>query len=132
MLLKPFKFAALALAGSFIVGGMLFGRDVFSYISSSARTVRTAVKENVPVEFQLRRAKDLVRDIVPEMHANVRIIAQQEVEIESLKADIDQSRRQLADERTRVTKVRDALMTQQASYTFGSFVYTRSQLKEDL
>lgn len=132
MCFKPVKFVVLATAGSLLAGGFLFGRDVFSYISSSAHSVRSVVHESIPVEFQLRRARDLVNDIVPEMHANVRIIAQQEVEIESLKSDIAHSRTQLVEERTRVAKVRDALNTQQVSYHFGNFVYTRDQLKEDL
>jgi hypothetical protein len=132
MCFKAVKYVVMLAAGTALAGGLLFGRDAVSYIRSSAREVRGIVKDNVPIEFQLRRARDLVSDIIPEMQANVRIIAQQEVDIESLKADIDQSRKQLADERTRVGKIRDALLTQKASYSFGDFVYTHDQLKEDL
>jgi hypothetical protein len=132
MFFKPLKYVVLAAVGSMMIGGALFGREVFSYISSSARSVRSVVQDSVPVEFQLRRAKDLVADIIPEMQANVRLIAQQEVEIDSLKADIDQSHKSLSDERTRVARLRDGLATSNASFTFGGFVYTRQQLKEDL
>lgn len=132
MILKLAKWTVLGLAGLGIAGGLLFGRDLCSYVTSSARSVRCAVKDSVPVEFQLRRARDLVDDIVPEMQANVRVIAQQEVEIESLKKDIDQSERALADEKARVAKIRDCLVTQQASFTFGAHAYTREQVKEDL
>lgn len=132
MCLKPVKFIVLSVAGALLLGGILFGRDLFSYISSSASSVRAVVKESVPVEFQLRRARDLVNDIVPEMQANVRLIAQQEVEIASLKADIDQSHRAIGDERVRVTRLRDGLDTAQTSFTFGDFVYTREQIKQDL
>jgi hypothetical protein len=132
MFFKPVKFVVLTAAGTLLVGGLLFGREVFSYIHSSANSVRVAVKESVPVEFQLRRAKDLVNDIVPEMHANVRLIAAQEVEIAALKADIDQSRRQINDERTRVAKLRDGLNTAHTSFTFGDYCYSRDQVKSDL
>jgi chromosome segregation ATPase len=132
MCFKPLKYVAIATVGSMMLGGALFGREVFSYISSSARTVRSAVQESVPVEFQLRRAKDLVADIIPEMQANVRLIAQQEVEIDSLKSDIEQSRKSLSDERTRVAHLRNDLTTNNVSFTYGQFVYTREQLKEDL
>src|SRR3982750_3707052 len=132
MFLKPVKFIVLTTAGSLVVGGAIFGRDLFSYIHSSANSVRCVVTDAVPVEFQLRRARDLVNDIVPEMQANVRIIAQQEVEIASLKADIEQSHRLISEERTRVAKLRDSLNTAQTSFTFGDFVYTRDQIKEDL
>jgi hypothetical protein len=132
MLLKPFKFVALSAAGTMLAGGVIFGHDLVSYISSSAHSIQIAVKESVPVEFQLRRAKDLVNDIVPEMQANIKVIAQQEVEIAALKDDIDASQKQIADERVRVVKLRDGLASDQASFTFGQFVYTRDQLKEDL
>jgi hypothetical protein len=73
-----------------------------------------------------------VDDIVPEMQANVRIIAQQEVEIERLRKDIADSRRNIDEERVKVVKLRDALATQNTSFTFGRFSYSRDQLKEDL
>ncbi|HEY7087363.1 MAG TPA: hypothetical protein VH518_04690 [Tepidisphaeraceae bacterium] len=132
MFLKPLKFVVLATVGTLLVGGAIFGRDLCSYVSSSARSVRSAVTDAVPVEFQLRRARDLVNDIVPEMQANVKLIAQQEVEIDSLKQDITESDKQLADERLRVGKLRDCLNTQNASFNFGQYAYTREQVKEDL
>jgi hypothetical protein len=132
MIFKAFKLGLLTVAGVALVGGVVFGRELCSYVSSSARSVRHAVKDAVPVEFELRRARDLVDDIVPEMQANVRLIAQQEVEIESLRRDIDQSRRGIDVERAKVVKLRDALATSQTSFSFGRFHYTRDQLKEDL
>src|SRR5215468_1817323 len=123
MFLKPLKFVVLATVGMLLVGGAIFGRDLCSYVSSSARSVRSAVTDAVPVEFQLRRARDLVNDIVPEMQANVKLIAQQEVEIAALKQDITESDKQLADERTRVGKLRDCLNTQNASFSFGQYAY---------
>ena len=132
MIFKMVKLGLLTVAGVALVGGVVFGRELCSYVSSSARSVRHAVKDAVPVEFELRRARDLVDDIVPEMQANVRLIAQQEVEIERLHRDIADSRKNIDAERVKVVKLRDALATQNASFTFGRFNYTRDQLKEDL
>jgi hypothetical protein len=132
MFFKPVKYIVLTAAGTLIIGGAIFGRDLCSYITSSARSVRSAVTESVPVEFQLRRARDLVNDIVPEMHANVRLIAQQEVEIAALKRDIEQSQKQLTEERQRVAKLRESLATTNVSFNFGQFTYTRDQVKQDL
>ncbi len=132
MIFKMVKLGLLTVAGVALVGGVVFGRELCSYVSSSARSVRHAVKDAVPIEFELRRARDLVDDIVPEMQANVRIIAQQEVEIERLRKDISDSRRNIDEERVKVVKLRDALATQNTSFTFGRFNYSRDQLKEDL
>ena len=132
MILKLVKLGMLGAVGLAIAGGLVFGRDLCSYVTSSARSMRTAVTENVPVEFQLRRARDLVDDILPEMHACVRIIAEQEVEIAALGKDIAQSHKNLDEERTRIAKLRDALGTSQSSFTFNGFTWTRDQVKEDL
>src|SRR5204862_5121867 len=88
---RIFKFGVISVIGLFIASHLLFGREAFSYLRSSARSMRSAAQDSVPIEFQLRRARDLVNDIVPEIQANVRAIATQEVEIEHLKADIEQS-----------------------------------------
>jgi hypothetical protein len=132
MIHKLAKWTLLGVAGLTVAGGLLFGRDLCSYIHSSARSVQCAVKDSVPVDFQLRRARDLVDDIVPEMQANVRVIAQQEVEIEALRKDIDQSERSQAEEKARISKIRDCLTTQQTSFNFGAYAYTREQVKQDL
>jgi hypothetical protein len=132
MILKLLKLGVLSVAGLALVGGLVFGRDLCSYVSSSARSARFAVKSAVPIEFELRRARDLVDDIIPEMQANVRLIAQQEVEIEALRKDIDSSRKSIDEERARVMKIRDAMGTTQTSFTFGRISYSRDQLKEDL
>ena len=132
MILRYIKYSAIGAAGLLLVGGFLFGSDVFSYIRSSARSVQTAVKDAVPLEFELKRARDLLDDIIPEMHANVRLIAQEEVEVSSLKDDIGCHRLAMSDEKLRVQKLRDSLTVQQVSYTFGGRQFTREQLTDDL
>ena len=117
----------LAVAGTFFLGG-----DMLSYVTSSARSVRTAVKDSVPIEFELLRAKDMLEDIQPEMYANIRLIAQEEVEVAALKADIEESEKSLADEEVHVAKLRKTLETQFASYQIGRRKFTRQDLTEDL
>ena len=88
MIMKWLKRSVIVVAGVSLVGGMLFGKDVVSYVRSSAKSVQTVVKDSVPIEFELRRARDLLDEIIPEMHANVRLIAQEEVEVAALNVDI--------------------------------------------
>lgn len=132
MIVKSIKAGLLTVGVLALGAAFVFGRDAFSYVTSSARSVRSAVKESVPIEFQLRRARDLVDDIIPEMHANIRLIAQQEVEIDALKRDIEQSRQRLTDERTQIQSLRDALAKKEDSFTFSGVTYTREQVTEDL
>ena len=132
MIMKWLKRSVFVVAGVSILGGLLFGKDVVSYVSSSAKSVRTVVKDSVPIEFELRRARDLLEDIIPEMHANIRLIAQEEVEVAALKADITKSEENIGEEKARIGKLRNALNVQQAQYYFGDREYPRSYVKEDL
>ncbi|MCY2951159.1 MAG: hypothetical protein NTU53_04175 [Planctomycetota bacterium] len=132
MIIRTVKWVVLGGIGVALAGGAIFGTDLPSYVYSSAKSVRTAVKDSVPVEFELTRARDLLNDIIPEMQANIRLIAQQEVEIASLKQDIGQSQKSLAEEQMRVAKLRDCLATSQVSFSFGHLDYSRDQLREDL
>jgi len=130
--MKWLKRSMIVVAGLSLVGGLLFGKDVVSYVRSSAKSVQTAVKDSVPIEFELRRARDLLEDIIPEMHANIRLIAQEEVEVAALNVDIAKSEKSIEEEQLRIAKLRDALGKPQAQYCFGSREYPRSYVKEDL
>lgn len=132
MIMKWVKLGVMGTVGFGLLGGLLFGKDVVSYVKSSAKGVRTAVKESVPVEFELRRARDMLEDIIPEMHANIRLIAQEEVEVAALKGEIDKAGEALQDEQTRIKTLRIALEQPQAKYHFAGRNYDRYEVKEDL
>ncbi len=132
MIMKWVKLGVIGTVGFGLLGGLLFGKDVVSYVKSSAKGVRTAVKESVPIEFELRRARDMLEDIIPEMHANIRLIAQEEVEVAALKGEIGKAREALQDEQTRIKTLRIALEQPQARYRFAGREYDRYEVKEDL
>lgn len=132
MILRWVKWGVLGVVGLGLVGGMLFGRDMASYVRSSARSMRTAVRDSVPIEFELRRARDMLGEIIPEMHANIRLIAQEEVEVAALKAEIAQGRESLKDEENRIKALRAALEQPRAEYTFAGRNYARTEVAEDL
>jgi len=132
MITKWLKTSVIVAASLFIVGGLIFGKDLLRYVRSSAKSVQEVVKDSVPIEFELRRARDLLEEIIPEMHANIRLIAQEEVEIAALKTDISNSQKASEEEQQRIKKLRQALDSQEETYAFGSKQYTRDDIKKDL
>lgn len=132
MILRWAKWGVMGVVGLGLVGGMLFGKDAVSYVKSSARGVQTAVKDAVPVEFELRRARDMIEEIIPEMHANIRLIAQEEVEVAALKGEITKSQAALQDEEGKIKTLRVALEEPRVQYSFAGRTFGRSELKEDL
>ncbi len=132
MILRWAKYGVMGAVGLGLVGGAIFGKDMLSYVKSSARGVRTAVKDSVPIEFELRRARDLLDGIIPEMHANIRLIAQEEVEVAALKGEIEKGRTALQDEENKIKTLRVALEQPRVQYTFAGKSYDRSEVTTDL
>ncbi len=129
---KILKYGAVAAVGIGLAGGVAFGTDLFSYVRSSADAVREAVRGSVPVEFELKRARDKVEQIIPQIHANVRRIAEAEVEIKRLKRDIADSRDRLDREQQRARRLRKMLQTEQSTFQIEGQSYTRKEVRDDL
>ena len=132
MFFKLIRMGALVAGGALLTGGLIFGSELSSYVRSSARSIRASVRENVPIEFEIRRARDLLDGIGPEIHQSVRAIAEQEVEVAALKRDIEESKLAVLDERTRVQKLRDAVASGQTNFTFGDMSFSRAQITQEL
>jgi chromosome segregation ATPase len=132
MIIRGLKYGLIAASGVIVVGGLIFGRDLTSYLRSSARSVQTAVKESVPIDFELQRARDLIEQILPELRANVQVIAQEEVEVAHLQREIEDAEQQLTAHREQVGRLRDQLATHHVSYTVNGRDLSREQVTERL
>lgn len=115
-----------------LVGGICIKTGLGSYVKSSSRILKTAVKDSIPVEFEIQRARDLLEDLIPEMHANLRIVASEEVEVANLEKELNRQRHSVADEGGKVQRLRSTLNTQLVSYEIGGREYRRTDLVEEL
>ncbi len=132
MVSKMIKPAALFAVGVVLVGFFLFGANFLSYVRTSGRVVQKAAQDSVSVEFELQRARDMVDDILPQLQANVRMIAEDEVEIATLEKDIEKGRIALDDRQRKLASLRKKMRVQQVSYEIGSRDISREHLTQQL
>ncbi len=132
MILRWVKWGVMGTVGLSLLGGMLFGKDIVSYAKSSVKGLRASARDSVPIDFELRRARDLLEGIIPEMQANIRVIATEEVEIAALKAEITKNRQGLGDEQSKIKTLRVALEQPRAQYAFAGRNYSHDEVKRDL
>ncbi len=128
-LVKPTAIVAVCVV---MVGVLLFGRSFLSYLRTSARVVQKAAQDSVSVEFELQRARDMVDDILPQLQANVRMIAEDEVEIASLEKDVAASRESLQQQQRKLAGLREKMQIQQVSYQIGGREMSRDHLAQQL
>jgi len=120
-------------AGAVGVVLLLFGgREAASYVRTSAGWVKDSVKNNVPIEFEIERARRIVKDLVPDIRKNMHVIAHEEVEVDQLAKKISGAEGRMEKERTELMKLKDDLTLQKTSYRYGGRNYSVEQVKVDL
>ncbi|MEM9643751.1 MAG: signal peptide-containing protein [Planctomycetota bacterium] len=102
-LIKTLMFSLIAVA---TLGTVFLGKSLPSYVKTSALSVQEAVQDSVPIEFELKRARNLIDAILPQLQAQIRRIAHEEVEIARLEKDIKDSVAQLEKERSALVALR--------------------------
>lgn len=129
---KWIKRLAIASAVVGASGAVVVATGAGSYLKSSGRLLRSAVKDAVPIEFEIQRAKDSLEGLVPAAQEALRDVAREEVEVASLEKEIDREKDLLAVETTKVQKLRSTLTPQLTSYSVGGREYRRQELVEEL
>jgi hypothetical protein len=122
----------------FVVGGLglttlvLFGRDACSYVSTTYHRVTSSVQESVPVEFQIDRAKQMVRNLEPEIRRSMHVIAKEEVALEQLNAQIDTNQAKADKNKGDILRLQSDLSRNRDVYRYASRTYTCDEVKQDL
>lgn len=126
------KKIAIGSAATIVVGTFLFGRDVFSYISTGANSVRDAVLSEVPIEFEIERARNEVEQLLPEIRQSMHVIAKEQVEVDHLEEAIARREAELANQEEAILELSAALESGNTRLTVAGRTYTASVVERDL
>lgn len=119
-------------AGATVAVLALMGTSLRSYLQTAGQRAVDTVKENVPIDFEIDRARRMVGNLVPEIRRTMQIIAQEEVEAERLAAQVQQAERKLVQDRQLVLRLKADLEADRPKYEYGGKTYTPQQLRQDL
>jgi chromosome segregation ATPase len=126
---KKIFLAALAIgAGLFILNHTRLG----SYGHTAWNKAKKSVKGQVPIEFEIERVRDQVRQLVPDMRKNIHQIAEEVVAIERLKEEIQVARVNLAKQEELVRVMTDDLKSGNERIRYNGINYTRERISEKL
>jgi hypothetical protein len=128
-MIKKALFSVVALGLTTVV---LFGRDAASYIGTTYDRLTNSVKESVPVEFQIDRARAMVRDLEPEIRRSMHVIAKEEVALEQLNGQINSTDEKVTKDKSEILRLQADLGQGKDLYRYASRSYTSEQVKQDL
>jgi hypothetical protein len=118
----------------FALGTFIFGGDLWSYLGTATSEVREAARSNVPIDFEIERAKGMVADLVPEIKKNMDTIAREEVALERLDRNIEALEGRMGSAKGEILTLEADLSNQSSAtrFTYCGKSYTRSQVEADL
>lgn len=119
-------------AGALLLGLLFFGTSLSSYVSTSVGMVRDSVQGSVPIEFELKRAKDLIQRIEPEIRNHERLIAREEVEVKGLQTKVEDREADLATAERHIKRLANDLEKGDSYYVYNDKSYTSNQVESDL
>ncbi|HUY88320.1 MAG TPA: hypothetical protein VMV10_06275 [Pirellulales bacterium] len=126
------KKVIIASAGAGALCLAIFGREAVSYVGTTAGWFQDSIKNSVPVEFEIDRARRMVQDLVPDIRKNMHLIAQEEVEVERLDNKIAEAESRQGKDRGDMMRLKADLATGKDLFQYAGRSYSVGQVKIDL
>lgn len=127
-----FKKAVLSAVMAVLAVGLVFGRGAWSYLTTGYERATQSVEDSVPLEFQIDRARKMVRDLEPEIRRSMAVIAKEEVEVESLDKRIESAQTKAEKEKGEIIRLQSDLGTGKNVFRYAGHEYTSGEVKQDL
>jgi len=128
MVLKLIKWIGIGAVVTGVAGYVLFGSNVTSYLGTAASSLRERVHDNIPIEFELRRAENLIKEIEPQLHEARRDLAQAEVDLENLEEEVESLQLRVQTGENKLQHVSAALTGETGGFALAGWDRTKAEL----
>jgi chromosome segregation ATPase len=109
-----------------------YGGGAWSYVTTASRIVTNKVRSNVPLEFELERARTMITGLIPDVRESMLVIAQEEVGVEDLRKQIGRGESGLAAQREELVAMRAKLTGGAEPVSLGARTATKDELRSSL
>lgn len=126
------KKAAVGTMAVAAVGGMIFGADLFSYVRTGVHSAQNRIRSEVPLEFEIERAREEVAQLIPEVRKSMHVIAQEQVAVANLRESIEQREVALEDQEEAILALTADLKSGESHFVYAGQAYTQNEVERDL
>ena len=116
-------------AGLILLLALFFGR---SHVSTTVGMVRESVKESVPIDFEIKRARQMIKELRPEIKKNMILIAREEVEVDSLEDQVVALDQRLNQDRNDIVRLKDDLDRGSETFVYAGLSYSAKRVETEL
>lgn len=124
----------ILLAGSAVtlLAGLALGTGLVSYMRCATDWASQTAKDSVPLEWEIKRARQMISDLAPEITNNAKRIAHEKIAVVRLQEQVEQTAERLGDAQKDIERLSADLRSGDNAYTYGGKTYTSTQVHEDL
>lgn len=115
-----------------LLGGLLIGSGLWSYARTAGGWIEQTAKDSVPLEWEIKRARQMIGDLEPEITTNAKRIAHEKIKVARLENELDQTSERLAEARNDIERLRSDLEEGDEMFVYSGKTYTSAQVREDL
>lgn len=127
-----FKKALIGTGVAAALGTFVFGTSVLSYMATGVHEVREAVRSEVPLDFEIARAKQEIERIAPEIERCMHVIAEQQYDVEQREAEIVRRQADLAIQKDAILALREDLDSGKDAYVYANRQFSAEDVRQDL
>jgi chromosome segregation ATPase len=128
-MLKKLVIVSLGVLG---LGLVTVKSGMSSYVSTAYRRTSESVKDSVPMEFQIDRARNMVKDLEPEIRRSMHVIAKEEVEVGEIEKRIAEAETKAGKDKEEILQLQSDLDTGHRTFRYAGHSYTSAEVKSDL
>ncbi len=128
-MIKKMMMAGGALA---LLSSLTFGLPLFSYARCGVSWLQESANDAMPLEWELKRARQMIADLKPEIEVNAKRIAREKVDFAKLEKQLDQTNERLAKTQSDIERLSEDLRSENEVYSYGGRTYTSAQVQSDL
>lgn len=125
------KLAMFGLVGTLGVVG-LASTGAWSYVKTGYHSAGETVRDSVPIEWEIKRARQMIADLKPEIARNLHVVAREEVGVKNLSEQIVSKEEQLAKSKGEILRLSGDLESGSVRFVYAGRTYTGDQVREDL
>ncbi|WP_417847503.1 hypothetical protein [Thalassoglobus sp.] len=126
------KKAAYGTLAVMTIGGMVFGTDVFSYARTGFHSAQSKIRSEVPLEFEIERARQEVAQLLPEVRKSMHVIAEEQVAVANLRKSIEKRELALENQEEAILSLTSDLKSGDSRFVYAGHAYTQREVEKDL
>lgn len=115
-----------------LLSGITLATPIGSYARCGWDYLTNSANDAVPLEWELKRARQMIVDLTPEIHDNARRIAKEKIEVTRLERQLGDTDSRLAKAQEEIERLSGDLQSESTVYSYGGKTYTSVQVKSDL